>query len=119
MTAKAEPEWIAVLREFSKPSKDNPERSQVSAARLIGTSSSVVSQVLSGKYPGNLANIEARVRGALLDEKLTCPALGSINRKRCQDEQNRPFAVTNPYRVKVYVACRSGCPNSRHKKVTP
>lgn len=90
--------------------------SQTAAAKRIGVSASTVNQVLKGSYKGNLARIEERVRGELMREMVECPVLWAISRKRCHDEQKKPFAPTNPLRVKLFHACRSGCPNSHIKK---
>jgi hypothetical protein len=105
-----ENDWMDALREQVK------RTSQQRAADRIGMSSSVVNQVLKGTYKGNLANVEARVRGALMNRTVKCPVLGEISCKRCQDEQDRPFAPTNPARVAVFKACRNGCKHSKHRR---
>lgn len=104
---KARADWIVVLAECCEHS------SQTAVARQLGVSASFVNQVLKGVYKGNLSRIEARVRGTLMRETLICPALGEITKRKCVDEQSRPFAATNPQRVAVYKACRGGCPHFR------
>ncbi len=99
-------DWIEVLRNAcAKPS------SQTRVAKRLGVSATLVSQVLSGTYEGRKDRIEARVRGELMREKVYCPVLEEISQRRCQDEQRREFAATNPLRVAVHKACRSGCPH--------
>lgn len=104
----ADADWIKVLREECKAT------SQTKVARRLGMSGTTINQVLNGKYKASTDRFEERVRGELMRKTLTCPALGEISSRRCQDEQARPFASTNPQRVAVYKACRSGC---RHSKV--
>lgn len=104
---KTEPDWIVVLRAECK------RTSQSKAAHRIGRSATTINQVLKGTYPGNLKHIEERVRGELMNKTLICPVLGEISTRKCQDEQKRPFAATNPTRVQLYKACRGGCKHSQ------
>lgn len=99
--------WIDALREACKT-----ESQKVVGAR-IGYSGTVVSQVLSGTYPGNLSSVRERVEGALMGRTVECPVLGELARDRCLDHQKRPFSATNPVRVQLYQACRGGCLHSR------
>ncbi|MBI2313545.1 MAG: XRE family transcriptional regulator [Betaproteobacteria bacterium] len=99
-------DWIEALR------AECVRTSQAQAARRIGRSAAVVNQVLKGTYKGNLRDVEARVRGALMRATLACPVLGEIPTNRCLDEQARPRASTNPLRVALYRACQT-CPNRR------
>ncbi len=78
------------------------------AARL-SVSPAAVSRVLGGTY-GDTAAMERRVREILMAEQIDCPVLGEIDRQRCREEQERPFAATNAMRVRLYRACRE-CPN--------
>ncbi len=57
--------------------------------------------------------MQKAVEGALMGMTVTCPVLQEIPANRCLEIQNQPFAATNPVRVRLYHACRSGCPNSR------
>lgn len=56
------PEWVRVLAEACDL------ESQVRVANRLQLSAATVNLVLAGKYPGNLANVEARVRDVLLNE---------------------------------------------------
>jgi len=89
------------------------QRSQARVAATIGYSAAVVNQVLAGTYKGDLAAVQKAVEGAFMGATVDCPVLGVIPSNRCLEEQRRPFAATSPNRVRLYRACRAGCPNSR------
>lgn len=99
-------DWIEALR------TECERTSQSRTARRLGVSPTMVNQALNGTYKGNIARLETLVRGELMSETVECPVLGEITKRRCLDEQARPFAPTNPQRVACYKACRSGCPHS-------
>lgn len=100
------PDWVAELARLADA------RGLTATAAKIGYSTAVVSQVIGGKYPGDLTKVEERVRGALMGLTVACPVLGEIGRDVCLSTQAQPFAVTNSTRTRVYRACRSGCPHS-------
>jgi hypothetical protein len=104
-----QPPWVEELARFAT------ENSQTKAAKLIGYSQAVVSHVFANTYQGDMSRVEAKVRGALMHETVGCPVLGDIGRDRCLDEQGKKFAATSSLRVKLFHACRSGCPHSRLK----
>ena len=91
------------------------ETTQADVARRLGVSPALVNRVLKGSYPGDMGRIEALVRGTFMNSSVECPVLGAISRRRCLDEQHRPFAPTNPQRVALYRACRNECPNKDPK----
>ena len=101
------PEWVQALAEACD------EGTQAGAARTIGYSPATVNQVLAGTYKGNLEAVEGAVRGAYLEMTVACPVLREIPRNRCLAIQRQPLASTSPLRVRLWRACRSGCPNSR------
>lgn len=101
-----EPAWLAALRAEAQ------RTSQKLAGHTIGYSAAAVSLVLKGTYTGNLARIESAVQGALLGATVECPVLSTLRRDVCVTHQVRKFAVTNPMRIELYHACRSGCPHS-------
>jgi DNA-binding transcriptional regulator YdaS (Cro superfamily) len=103
-------EWIEALR------AECARTSQRRTAERLGVSTSMINQVLNGSYRADTSRLEARVRGELLAETVTCPVAGVITRRACQDHQAREFASTNPVRVALYRACRAGCPNSGLKE---
>lgn len=86
--------------------------SGAAAAKTIGYSGAVVTQLVGRKYPGDIAAVFARIRGALMGETVACPVLGEIQRDQCLDEQKRPFSATNSTRARLWHACQR-CPNNR------
>lgn len=115
--AKARAAWgeaipveITVLAEACKA-----ETSRAIAKRL-GYSDAVVSHVLAAKYPGDMAKVLTKIRGALMGETVMCPILDEIGRDRCLSEQAKPFAATNSTRARLFHACKS-CPNRQQKDV--
>lgn len=102
--------WIDALR------AECERTSQARAAKRLGISTSMVSQVLRGLYKADTTQLEERIRGELMAETVTCPVLGEITKRACQDHQRRPLVVINRLRVDIYRACREGCPNSSLKE---
>lgn len=100
-------EWLEALRRECRRS------SQARAAARIGYSAAVVNQVLKGTYNGDLQRVQLAVEGALLGATVECPVLGEMRRDVCLGHQGREFAATSPLRVRLYHACRNGCPHSR------
>ena len=101
------PDWILVLADHCA------KTSQAAAARAIGYSAAVISTVLRGTYAGNLDKVELAVRGAFMDGKVDCPALGEISGQACVEHQRNSvsFRNTNPHRIRMFRACRS-CPRN-------
>lgn len=85
---------------------------QKEVARRVGYSSAVISQVLNGKYPGDIDRVQAQVEGVLMKRVVDCPMLGEITRDVCRGHQRRKFSATNPMRVQMFRACRNNCPHS-------
>lgn len=83
------------------------------AEKRIGYSRSAISNVINGKYAGDLSRFEQMVRGALMSLHVECPVLGTIGRDRCLTEQKEPFRATSRHRAQLYHACRNGCPNAK------
>ncbi|MDP1673848.1 MAG: hypothetical protein Q8L65_12145 [Burkholderiales bacterium] len=100
----AAPDWIIVLAESCD------QFGQTSLARRLGCSSAMISATLSNTYAGRLEKLEQRVRGELMNERVTCPVLGEISKRQCLDEQTKPYASTNALRVELRRAC-AGCEN--------
>jgi hypothetical protein len=101
------PDWIITLAE------ECDRTSQRQVAGRIGYSAGAVNQVLANKYKAPTDRIEQAVRGAYLSAVVNCPASGEIAADRCLEIQRQPWAATNPQRVRLFTACRSGCPHSR------
>lgn len=100
-------DWIVVLRSACR------RETQAAVARRLGVSPTMVNQALKGVYRGDLEGLQSRVEGALMGQHVICPVLGQLPRNECMDHQARPFATTNPLRLRMYRACRAGCPHSR------
>lgn len=82
-------------------------------AERIGYSHSAVSAVINGSYPGNLAKIQTAVTSCLMGNEVTCPVLGKIKAEKCNGIQRRTtLMASDPTAVKLWRACRKGCPNS-------
>jgi hypothetical protein len=76
-----------------------------------GMSKTTLSLVLNQKYLGSMDNIKTQVVTAYTNISVTCPVLGTITVKRCNDERIKPFSASNPIRVRLYQACKN-CPNN-------
>lgn len=101
------PGWVLVLAEQCD------RASQKKAADAIGYSSAVVNQVLKKSYTGDLTAVEKAVRGAFLNATVECPILGDLALHHCLQYQRAKFSATNQLRVRLYRACRNGCPHSK------
>lgn len=106
MSAHDASAWLDELRKFR-----DTHRGQ-KTAEAIGYSATVVSQVLSGTYKGDLKAVQQKVEGALMGLSVDCPVIGELPRNRCLDYQRQPFTATNPMRVRLAQACPT-CPNRR------
>lgn len=105
---EAAPEWVLVLAEACDIN------SQAAVSRRLGVSGAMINQALHNTYAGRLDKLEARVRGELMRETLTCPVLGEITKRRCIDEQSKPYAPTNALRVELRREC-ARCPGNVKK----
>lgn len=92
-------DWKTVLREHRDAHGNGP------TAKKIGYSTSVVSQVLSGKYAGDEAAVRKAVEGGLMGMTVECPVIGDLARNVCLEYQRRPFAATNHLRVQLSRSC--------------
>ncbi|MBM1833729.1 hypothetical protein [Pseudosulfitobacter pseudonitzschiae] len=99
------PDWVLALAEACARTSQNR------VAEDLGRSASLVSNVLRRKYPGNMAAIEERVRGAFMSVVISCPVLGELPTDRCQMWRQRAHRLQthNTHRVRMYRACRR-CP---------
>lgn len=104
-------DWKQVLKQQCE------RKGREAVAREIGYGETVISQVLNDKYPGRIDKVESAVRGAYLGKTVHCPVIGELATHQCQEHQSRPFAATNPQRVRLYRACRNHCPHSELKRM--
>lgn len=103
------PDWIVALAMACAA------ESQTAVAARLGVSGSMISAALARRYPGDMAKLEARVRGALMGANVVCPVLGEVGRDRCIAHQGKPFSAASSVAVRLFRACRSGCPHSSIK----
>lgn len=103
---EAAPEWIIALAEAC----DGVNSSQAAVSRRLGVSGAMINQALRNTYAGRMDKLEARVRGELMNERVACPVLGDITKRRCIDEQSREYAATNVLRIELRRSCPR-CPN--------
>ena len=101
--------WIELLRRRVE------ETSYRQVAQELGYSTSVIYQVLKGTYQGNLDRVRQRVEATYRQGEVPCPVLGLISTIRCATERRRPFAATNPLRVRLYRTCPT-CPYNPDRK---
>ena len=109
MSAQPDTAWLDELRKFRDTHGGRK------AAEAIDYSTTVVSQVLSGSYKGDLHAVRQKVEGALMGLSVACLVIGDLPRNRCLDYQRQGFSATNPMRVRLAQACPS-CPNRRGGK---
>lgn len=101
------PDWVLEWARFASRTDG------VRAAKRVGYSAAVFSHVMAKNYKGDIARVELKVRGALMNETVICPVVGEIGQDRCLDEQKMGHTGASSVRAKLYRACRSGCPHSR------
>lgn len=115
MLAKARVKWTPTPPDWIEELAQLVDRAGLKGAeKRVGYSPATISQVLSNSYRGDLRNVAERVRGALMGATVDCPEQGEMRRDLCLDWQGKPFAATSSHRVRMYRACRSGCPHSKH-----
>lgn len=103
--------WIAAL------AAECAAHGQRRVARAIGYSASVVSEVLSETYRGDVGAVRRAVEGALMDGTVACPALGQdIGTHQCLMFQRQPLAATSPARVRLARTCPT-CPHNRQRLI--
>lgn len=111
-------DWLEALRAACELDGQAAVAKRLRAPGGSYPSATVISQALSGKYGGDLERLRDLVEGALLGALVRCPVIGDLARHKCLEHQarERRFASANPQYVRLYRACRSGCPNSRLPK---
>lgn len=107
--------WVQVLAEECAKTSQAKVRNRLRQPDGY-PSTSIISQVLSDKYPCPTDRIQAIVEGAYMNRKVKCSVLGEITTDQCESHQARKFANTNAVRVKLYQACHNYCPHSHVKE---
>lgn len=101
------PQWIMALATACD------DHTQTRVAKQLGYSPSVVSQVLSNKYAGDMTRVREAVGAHILKERIPCPAEGTMPRRRCLELQERagpPYA--SGWHARIWRHCQT-CPNFR------
>ena len=80
--------------------------SQAKVGRILGYSSTSISQALSNSYGGSLETLLTKVEECFGNQIIDCPIFGKIKLPKCVKERRRPFSSGNPFRVRVYRQCR-------------
>jgi hypothetical protein len=106
------PDWVLALAHEA-----DGLLSQRALGEKLGITGGALSAVISKKYPGGYARIEARVKGALMSATVACPVEGEIPRNRCADNQAKKPSAASPARARFPFACRT-CPNAFTQKET-
>lgn len=106
---EAAPEWVLVLAQACDAG------TQSAVAKRLSVSAAMINTALKKTYSGRMDRLEIKVRGELMGQTVTCPVLGTITKRRCFDEQTRPYAATNAIRVELRRACPR-CPNVMSKE---
>jgi len=101
--------WLEVLQAEVLAS------SLAQVADKLGLSRTLISQVCNQKYPGDLARVQTLVEGTLMGHTVTCPILGEIPVHQCLAHQRKSASEvgSSPMEIKLWKACRSGCPHSQ------
>ena len=105
-----QPKWLSVLIEQTK------QHGQQSVATELGISKTAVSQLVNDKYLGSMERMQKLVEGAYMNQVVNCPILGEISLHDCDKHQRNTITSGNPQRLRIYKACRSGCPHSQQPK---
>ncbi|HMM24256.1 MAG TPA: helix-turn-helix transcriptional regulator, partial [Pseudoxanthomonas mexicana] len=70
-------DWVEVLRAHCA------QTSQRKVAERLSYSTSVINQVLNGKYNGDLKAVQTKVEGVFMGLSVNCPVVGDLPRDRC------------------------------------
>ncbi|UGA45982.1 transcriptional regulator [Bradyrhizobium quebecense] len=119
--AKARAAWgDNMSAEVSMLAEEAERTTADKVAKRIGYSGAVVSQVISNKYPGDVERVKAKIRGALMNATVMCPAVGEIALDYCLDQQKMPNTGASSVRALIYRNCRGlgvqRCVHSRIKE---
>ncbi|PMI33543.1 hypothetical protein BCT30_05065 [Enterovibrio norvegicus] len=99
--------WLDELR------KQVADTSLNSVANAMGVSKAMISQVLNGKYQGNMQRVQSLVESVYMGHTVVCPVLAEIPKHKCLAHQNAKHVGSTPNAIRLWKACRSGCPNSQ------
>jgi hypothetical protein len=97
--------WLDILHEQA-------EKSTITEiARQLDYSRTSISLVMSGRYDGSTAKIAAKVIEIFTD-RVSCPHFGcDLTKAVCGDHQSRQMPTSDAAALRLWMACRNGCPN--------
>jgi hypothetical protein len=102
------PDWVRTLAAACDTS------SQRRVADRLARSTSLVSRVLTNSYPGDLADLENRVRAVLGAETVACPAIGDAIPLAACRRHRAPVNKGLPARNHHQQLFRRHCPDCAH-----
>ncbi|TVP15367.1 hypothetical protein AYI87_06790 [Shewanella sp. KCT] len=102
--------WQQILAEKAK------EQGQKRVANTLGVSKTVISQLINQCYPGDMQRMQKLVEGAYMHSTVICPIMGEIPLHQCDKHQNNTV-TSNPIKLRIYRACRGGCPHSTQPEI--
>lgn len=83
------------------------ELGKAEVSRRTGYSPPTISQLYNDNYNADPAAILRKVEEVFASDKsVNCPMQGPITPGKCAEYRNRPYAATNPQRVRMFRACR-------------
>lgn len=99
------PDWVEGL------ARACAETSQNRVAKRMGVSAALISNVIAGKYPGDMARVEDLYRGAFEAQTVDCPAMGMMPLDECRHwrAKSRKLSNANTRNVTMFRACNR-CP---------
>jgi hypothetical protein len=84
------------------------ELGKAEVARRTGYSPPTISQLYNAAYGADPSAILQRVEEVFASDKsVACPMLGPITPGKCAEQRRRPYAATNPQRVRMFRACKA------------
>ena len=102
----SEPRWLKLLRAEA-------ERTSIGKVAIrVGYSRTAISQVLAGKYPGDMAKLERMALAALeLPLAVACPFLKlNLPTTMCREFSTKAAQIHNPVAMQHWRACQQ-CPH--------
>lgn len=106
------PAWVLALAQAIDAQEMAMPKAQKLIAERIGYSNAVVHEVVRNRYKGDHAKVAARVALCLATDSADCPILSRISHAECHAHQSQKTPGSTPLKIKLFRACRSGCPNS-------
>ncbi len=105
----SEENWLDTLRKACEETNPN------FVARQLNVPLRMIDRALKGKYKDSSKRLQTWVEGVLQGKTVDCPVIDNLPKHKCLEYQTRDpkFATANPLSIRLYRACRSGCPHSK------